>query len=67
VLDKFILKGGGGRGDTVEASPTLSDSCFTLAHILVNPRSLPLLCSCLFMWLVCGMWVAYLLKGHRAL
>jgi hypothetical protein len=36
VLDKFIHKGGGGGGDTVEASPTLSDSCFTLAHILVK-------------------------------
>jgi hypothetical protein len=36
VLDKLILKGGGGGGDTVEASPTLSDSCFTLAHLLVK-------------------------------
>jgi hypothetical protein len=40
VLDKLILKGGGGGGDTVEASPTLSDSCYTLAHLLVKKKNL---------------------------
>jgi hypothetical protein len=53
LLDKFILKGGGEGGDTVEAIPTLSDSCFTLAHLLVNTET----------FAVCCLWLIFLAGG----